>query len=437
MSFPRYPQYKESGVDWLPPVPAHWNVTKLRHCVKSIYSGGTPESGEERFWTDGEEGIPWVAIGDMTREPMVTRTDRCVSEAGLLSKGLRVLPSGTLLYSMYASIGKVAVLGIDATINQAILGIAPAADTLSGDFLRYWLIQLEGHLALFSSSNTQDNLNAAKVRSFPVFTPPREDQSVIVRFLDRETAKIDALIAEQQRLMDLLQQKRQAVITHAVTKGLNPDATMKPSGVEWLGDVPESWAMERLQRVCSFLSGKAHEPYFNEDGEYICVTSRFISTEGVKMKMCSANLCPARPNDTLMVMSDLPNGRALAKAFYVVDNRAYAVNQRVCILRPHSVVPKFLYYLLDRNTELLRHDDGANQTHLSNSDFLKPRFPFPPLDEQLIIVRYLDAQLSSCDMLLEQSEQAIDLLHERRAALISAAVTGAIDVRGSARESVA
>lgn len=132
-----------------------------------------------------------------------------------------------------------------------------------------------------------------------------------------------------------------------------------------------------------------------------------------------------------MVMSDLPNGRALAKGYFVEDDRAYAVNQRVCILRPRSVFPKFLYYLLDRNPEFLRHDDGINQTHLSNSEFLKPQFQFPPYAEQQAIVAYLDRELAKFDALTAEAQRAIDLLQERRTALISAAVTGQIDVRQS------
>jgi len=134
-----------------------------------------------------------------------------------------------------------------------------------------------------------------------------------------------------------------------------------------------------------------------------------------------------------MVMSDLPNGRALAKAFFVGDDGAYAVNQRVCILRPFSVLPKYLYYLLDRNPEFLRHDDGINQTHLSNAEFLKPQFPFPALDEQQAIAEFLDSELAKLSGLTAEAQRAIDLLQERRTALISAAVTGQIDVRNSLR----
>ncbi len=180
MSFPRYPKYKASGVEWLGDVPEGWAVSCLKYSVSEIYSGGTPETGNQDYWaTDEEDAIPWVAIGDMTRSSFVGRTEKKITQSGLKSKRLRVLPKGTLLYSMYASLGKVAVLSVPATINQAILGVIPDSKKLAQNFLRYWLIQIEKHLSLFSSSNTQDNLNAEKVRSLPLFVPKSDEKTAI------------------------------------------------------------------------------------------------------------------------------------------------------------------------------------------------------------------------------------------------------------------
>ena len=255
MSLPRYPKYKDSGVEWIGEVPEHWSVSSLKRSVKEIYSGGTPESGRAEYWASREDdSIPWVAISDMTRAPVVETTEKCITPAGLASKRLRVLPAGTLLYSMYASLGKVAVLGLPVTVNQAILGIVPDSGRSAQCFLRYWLVQMESHLSLFSTSNTQNNLNAGTVRSLPLLVPPLPEQAHVASFLHRKTAKIDGLVAEQRRLIDLLKEKRQAVISHAVTKGLNLDAPMKPSGVEWLGDVPEQWRIRRVKNVSTFTT---------------------------------------------------------------------------------------------------------------------------------------------------------------------------------------
>ena len=219
MSFPRYPKYKASGVEWLGDVPEHWEVKRIRHCLQRMSSGGTPESGRAEYWSseEGGEAIPWVSIGDMTRNSTVVATDRSVTRLGLESKQLEVFPVGTLLYSMYASLGKVAQLGVPAAVNQAILALQAEPTSTDRSFLRHWLGFLEPTLGYFASSNTQENLNAAKVRSLPLALPPLPEQRAIAAFLDRETAKIDGLIAEAESAITLLQERRSALISAAVT----------------------------------------------------------------------------------------------------------------------------------------------------------------------------------------------------------------------------
>lgn len=198
---------------------------------------------------------------------------------------------------------------------------------------------------------------------------------------------------------------------------------LKPSGIPWLGDVPEHWEVKRLSSICRFQPGKAHEPYIDDSGEFICVTSRFVSTNGESRKLCSVNLSPAQRNDILMVMSDLPNGRALAKAYFVKDDGPYAVNQRVCILSPLTGNPRFLYYLLNRNHTFLKHDDGMNQTHLSNDIFTKFPALTPPLSEQVAIASLLDRETAKIDALVAKKRQLIAALQAKRTALISETVT--------------
>jgi type I restriction enzyme S subunit len=197
----------------------------------------------------------------------------------------------------------------------------------------------------------------------------------------------------------------------------------KDSGVEFFGEVPAHWELKRLGAVCSFQSGKAHEPFVDDDGEFICVNSRFVSTQSASEKRCTQNLSPAQIDDVLMVMSDLPNGRALARAFYVSDDRPYAVNQRVCIIRALSVTPRFVFYLLDRNHVFLSHDDGFNQTHLSNDVFTKFPLLVPSPAEQIAIAAFLDAETAKIDELVAEQRRLIELLKEKRQAVISHAVT--------------
>ena len=202
---------------------------------------------------------------------------------------------------------------------------------------------------------------------------------------------------------------------------------MKPSGIEYSGEIPNDWSLKRLGDLVAFAQGKAHEPYIDDDGDYICVNSRFVSTSGKTIKTCSVNLTPASLNDILMVMSDLPNGRALARAYYVDDHGKYAVNQRVCRITAEKAHSRFLFYLLDRHPGLMQNDDGVHQTHLSNSDFQKLKLYLPSLSEQNQIARFLDHETARIDALIEEQQRLIELLKEKRQALISRTVTKGLD----------
>ncbi|UKA01664.1 restriction endonuclease subunit S [Photobacterium damselae] len=268
-----YPEYKDSEVEWLGNLPNSWYESSLKYLLSSVIAGGTPDSSNEIYWTESGNGTPWVSIADITKNTLITSTNKDVTNLGMLAKNLKLLPKGTILYSIFASLGKIAVANKPLVTNQAILGLTPNKK-VNNNFLCFWLSQLESHLSLFSTSNTQDNLNAEKVGNLPVFVPSLNEQTQIAAFLDHETAKIDTLIEKQQQLIELLKEKRQAVISHAVTKGLNPDAPIKDSRVEWLGEVPEHWVVSKfsfLKKVLtdytangSFADLKANVQYLDE-----------------------------------------------------------------------------------------------------------------------------------------------------------------------------
>lgn len=170
-----------------------------------------------------------------------------------------------------------------------------------------------------------------------------------------------------------------------------------------LGIVPEDWLIQSLPEALHFISGKAHEQSINEAGPYIVVNSKFISTAGNVKKYSSENFCPAKRGDILMVMSDLPNGRALAKCYLVKEDKTYAVNQRVCIFRPKKGVSEYFYYFLNRNKYFMQFDDGVQQTHLLNPMILSCPLKLPPEPEQYRIGQMLvdiDSLISSLDQLV-------------------------------------
>ena len=443
MSLIPYQIYKPTNLQWIERVPGHWELKALKHCIARLGSGGTPESGNPDYWTneEDEEGIPWVSIGDMTTKPIVTSTHKRITKSGQASKGLEVFPAGSLLYSIYASLGKVATLGIEATFNQAILAIVPDETTISQSYLCYWLQSLEAHLAYYSSSNTQANLNAAKVLSYPVALPSQEEQVAIASFLDRETAKIDALIAEQQRLIELLQEKRQAVISHAVTKGLNPNAPMKDSGVEWLGEVPEHWDVVQIKWLSPVKRGASPRPiedpkYFDECGEYAWVRISDVTSSSGRLETTSQ--CLSELGSSLSVK--LKPGSLFVSIAGSVG--------KPCITRIKACIHDgFVYFpSLQINPEFLElaFISGdcfgglgklGTQLNLNTDTIGAIRVGIPSDDKEVdAIVEYCKQESERLGELEAAALGAVSLLSERRSALISAAVTGQIDVRGLATE---
>lgn len=423
MSFPAYPEYKDSGVVWLGGIPAHWNIKKFRYVFEESPEKITDEVVGDMLSVSGYRGIEVKQYDDEGRR----RTDEELF-------GYRVVRPGQLVVNTM-------------WLNYAGLGVSEHEGHVSPAYRSYWIdpamdkrfihhlmrsgTYVQGYTRLLTGIRPNSlQMGRDDLMVFPVLLPTKSEQTQIARFLDHETARIDALIEEQQRLIELLKEKRQAVISHAVTKGLDPTVPMKDSEISYLDKTPIHWLLRRLGDVVAFTQGKAHEPYIDDDGDFICVNSRFVSTEGNTKKYCSVNLTPASVNDILMVMSDLPNGRALARSYYVTENGKLAVNQRVCRITAEQANSRFLFYLLNRHPGLMQNDDGVNQTHLSNSDFLKLKIFLPTLAEQSKIAHYLDHEAVRFDTLISEAVTGVGLLQERRSALISAAVTGKIDVRG-------
>ncbi|WP_244940822.1 restriction endonuclease subunit S [Leisingera aquaemixtae] len=284
-----------------------------------------------------------------------------------------------------------------------------------------------------TSTSGLGNLNGTIVGNLPFPVQDLVTQRQIADFLDRETARIDLLIEKKRRLVALLGEKAEETVRQCVSWGLDPSVSKKPSRVPAGDDLAEHWSEQPLSTICRFVQGKAHEPFIEEDGEYICVTARFVSTNGEKYRRCTKNLTPAKMNDIAMVMSDLPNGRALARAFLVDRNQLYAINQRVCVITVQEGDPRFFYYQLNRNLQLLRYNDGFNQTHLPNRAFTKLYLKVPPIDEQKRIADYLDTVSQRTTVLSRKTDISIERLKEYRSALITAAVTGQIDVQAYAK----
>lgn len=437
MSFPAYPEYKDSGVEWLGELPQHWRVGCLKHALIELISGGTPESSNSAYWADGD-GVPWVAISDMTKGLVINVTAKTITEDGLRSKGLKVIPAGGLLYSIYASIGKVAVLGLNAVTNQAILGLVVNDTVADQQFVRWWLVSLEGWVKAVSSSNTQDNLNAEKVRNLPLAFPPLAEQTKIARFLDHEAARIDALIEVQQRLIELLKEKRQAMISHAITKGLDPTVPMKDSGVEWLGEVPAHWDVSRLKYHSTRIGDGLHStPEYDDAGDYFFINGNNLAGGAITISPTTRQV---NRQEFLKHRVLLDSSTVLISINGTIGNLALYSGEPVILGKSaayinctESLSPSFCLYLFS-SEQIKRFFEsqltGTTIYNLSLRTIAETPTPLPSIDEQNSIVEFLNRNVDGFDELIDNAMKLAQLLEERRSALISAAVTGKIDVRG-------
>ena len=214
-------EMKESGVCWIKKIPAHWSIKRLKECVYKTISGGTPSATRTEFYEDS--GTPWVTIGDMTNEKVIKSTKYKISMEGIKDKNLKILSKGTLLYSMYASVGFTSLLGVDATINQAILGLF-IRKNINNTFLKYSLDAYRSIILREAVGTTQNNLNASKVRNIKIIVPPLKEQYEILDFIEKKEEIIESEVELLSKKIVLLDELKEAIIYESVTGKLDVDA---------------------------------------------------------------------------------------------------------------------------------------------------------------------------------------------------------------------
>jgi len=435
MSLPKYREYKASGLDWVRQVPSHWRRTKTKY-VCHFSTGWTPPTGDIAAY-QGEN--LWATISDLGKKT-IFRTAKRISDSAALQSRMELVPAGSLMFSFKLSIGQVSFAGQPMYTNEAIASFRESS-LLSLNFAYY-------AFPLFLVQNAEENIYGAKllnqelIRGAAFTLPPREEQAAIAAFLDRETAKIDALIAEQEKLVALLAEKRQAAISHAVTKGLDPKAPMKDSGVAWLGEVPAHWEMKRVKDCgCEVVDCKNRTPESHDDGDYFVVRTSCVKdgrfnpepgywTDEANFVEWTAKGRP-RAGDVLFTR-EAPTGEACL-APEALD---FCLGQRMMYIRPAKKVllSEFLLYSIYgglARERISEKSKGSTVGHLRVGEVGELPLLVPPLDEQRTLIGFVGEELSRLRMLAAVSERAIALMTERRSALIAAAVTGQIDVRNA------
>ena len=269
-----YPTYKDSGIEWIGEIPEHWGNYKISRSFKLIGSGTTPKADNEKFYNNGD--INWILTGDLKDNIINESTKKITQEALDKHSTLKIYPKNTLLIAMYgATIGKVGILNIEACTNQACCALSQS-DFFNIKFLYYWFVTNRNQIINLSYGGGQPNISQEIIKSLKISGPSLKEQNNIVSYLDDRVSQIDETIAKKEKLIELLEEERKAIINEAVTKGLNSNVKLKPSGIEWLGDIPEHWEIQKLKYVVSQrLQYGANEPAEDEDPDqprYIRIT---------------------------------------------------------------------------------------------------------------------------------------------------------------------
>jgi type I restriction enzyme S subunit len=440
MRLPQYSAYRCSGFSWLGSVPSHWAVYPLKRELEFLTSGS-------RGWAEhyADDGALFIRIGNLTRDSIkldLSEIQRVAVPDGAEGERTRVR-SGDLLFSITAYLGSVAV--VPDGLEQAFVSQHVALARLKGgNVMPAWAAHVAAStlgktfLETRGYGGTKVQLSLDDVAELVLPVPPLAEQASITTFLDRETAKIDTLIAEQERLLELLAEKRQAVISHAVAKGLDADAPMKDSGVAWLGEVPAHWDVKAIKWLSPVLRGASPRPiddakYFDDEGEFAWV------------RIADSSASDGILQETTQRLSAL--GSSLSVKIYpgqLFVSIAGTVGKPCIAGIKCCIHDGFVYFprLPIRGEFLFRvFEDGAcyaglgkmgTQLNLNTDTIGSIRIAVPPSDEIDTILAFIHERCGEVDALRRGVQRAIALLAERRSALIAAAVTGQIDVRKAA-----
>jgi type I restriction enzyme, S subunit len=438
MSFARYPAYKDSGVAWLGGVPTHWDVAPLKTSIERIESGvsvnatDTPAEGDQL----GVLKTSCVYSG---------KFDATENKAVVVQEYSRVacpVVNNTLIVSRMNTPELVGAAGVTTSdyptlfLPDRLWQVFPRG--VRTDFLHYWTLtggyRAQVEMACAGTSSSMQNLGQDDFRSFIFARPETDEQAAIVTFLDHETAKIDALVAEQERLIELLKEKRQAVISHAVTKGLDPSVPMKDSGVEWLGEVPAHWSVSRLGHLFRNVDERG-----NDDLPVLSVSIHHGVSDG-ELDEAELERKVTRSDDRTKYkcvrVGDLVYNmmRAWQGGFGSVNVEGM-VSPAYVVARPVTDCPTVFVEQLLRTPaaieEMRRHSRGVTDFRLRLywEEFKTLSVAVPPLEEAALICSYILSEDQRFFEVVNEAQRFISQLQERRTALISAAVSGQIDVR--------
>ena len=429
----RYKKYKPSGVEWIGGIPEHWKIIRLKYLSK-IENGSTPNTGVVEYW-NGE--IKWATPVDVSnaKNYLVSDTGKKITKKGFDSCGTTLVEPSSIILTTRAPIGNVAKAGDYICTNQGCKAIHLLKANHS--YLFYQLLVSKGVLESLGSGSTFKELSTDALKSFLVCLPSNNEQTTIADYLDNKTAQIDDLIAQKNKLIDLLNEEKTAIINQAVTKGLNPDTPMKDSGIPWMGEIPAHWEIKKIKYIANLTLGKMLtgedkggnflKPYLRAQN----ISWFKCDTSDVKeMWFSQSDLIKYRVNLNDLLVSE--GGDVGRTCIWMNElDECYIQNSVHKITFEKYFNPKYflyLFYSFGQKGYFLSIVNQISIGHLTGEKLKEVFMIFPGFDEQTAIVDYLDRKTDQMDDVISKTHHEIELLQEYRTALISEAVTGKIKV---------
>lgn len=422
---------KPSGIDWIGDIPANWKRSKVKFCF-SLVNGSTPESSDYDCW-DGD--IKWITPADMSDTGTISYGERFITKYGYNSCGTTLLPVGSIVISSRAPIGKINITAAELCTNQGCKALIRNADNR---YFYYLFLAGQNELSLLGRGTTFLELSTYDLNGFGIVIPAEDEQKTIADFLDKECAQIDSIAADLEKQITLLQQYKKSLITETVTKGLDKSVTMKDSGVEWIGKIPEHWELKHLKYLAkSILDGTHLTPTYIDDGIPFLRVTDITSADGIDAEINLESVariskeehrilcqrCHPQKGDVLVSK----NGTIGVPK--IIDwDWEFSIFVSLCLIKLNdSLLNKWLFYYFKSTliaTEIAFAGKTNTITNLHLEKIANFKIPLPSVEEQKLIATYLDEKVCKIDALIKEKQNQLETLLQHKKSLIYEYVTG-------------
>lgn len=443
----RYEKYMDSGVEWIGYIPEHWNVTRIKYLTleaNSLFIDGD--------WIESnviiEDGIKYITTGNVKAGFYSEQGTGFISEDTFKELNCTEVFEGDLIISRLNNpIGRACIVpNLNSRIVTSVDNVILRPDSyVNKNYLLFLFTSKKyfEHTDLIARGATMQRISRGLLGNIKIPLPDLNEQTLIANYLDHKTSQIDSLIAKKERLIELLQEERTAIINQAVTKGLNPNVPMKNSGIEWLGEIPEHWEVKRIKYIGKIISGYSFKSDdFTQKGIRVMKISNI---QTMRVDWTDDSYLPEEflieyerfkiNKGDLVFALTRPIISTGIKATIVIEQENILLNQRNAVLKPSAKLNVLWMYYMIFNERFKEHfesliDGTGQQPNISSNDIANINIPLPSIEEQNKIVTFLDNKTEEIEIIISKTQQEIELLNEYKKALISEVVTGKIDVRG-------